>query len=271
LQLNNNGGWEKKLIGTSPICDHGISSQGVARGNIFTKGNISDLLIKNTAGDIYCFSVPAKETDSWKTTLLIPGTGHEKGLAVGDINGDNLQDIVTAVRAEADKMYTIQWFKNSSSGKKAWPSTIVGELSHKPDRIAIGDMNNDGIPDIVVAEGRWPGLEADAGVYWFEQKNGSWQKHLIITQYSTNSLGLADMDGEGDLDIITAEHKGPQPKLQIFENKGPDGFTEHVISKGIENHIGAKLVDIDGDTDLDIIGYGWDQFQYMNIWLNESR
>jgi hypothetical protein len=122
-----------------------------------------------------------------------------------------------------------------------------------------------------VAEGRWPGLQPDAGVYWFEQQNGHWQKHHLITQYSTNSLQLADMDGDGDLEIITAEHKGPQLKLQIFENKLPNGFTEHVISTGIENHIGARLIDMDGDTDMDMIGYGWDQFQYMNIWLNESR
>lgn len=78
------------------------------------------------------------------------------------------------------------------------------------------------------------------------------------------------MDGDGNLDLITAEHKGPIKKLQIWYNDGQENFKEYIIDKEKENHLGARLSDLDNDGDLDIIGFGWESFKYLHVWENIS-
>jgi hypothetical protein len=111
-------------------------------------------------------------------------------------------------------------------------------------------MNGDGRPDVVVTEERWPGPDPDASLYWFEQParpaGSSWTRHTVITEYSLNSLDVADMDRDGDSDIVICEHKGPEGRfrLQIFEN--------------------------DGDGDLDIVSAAWDNYKFLHLWRNDN-
>ena len=70
------------------------------------------------------------------------------------------------------------------------------------------------------------------------------------------------MDNDGDLDVVVGEHNTASPvsaRLIIFENRDGRGMSwgEHVVYTGDEHHDGAKVVDIDGDGDLDIISIGW--------------
>lgn len=107
---------------------------------------------------------------------------------------------------------------------------------------------------------------------WFEQSasnNGAWQRHLIVQQYSMNNLDVADLDGDGDIDVVTNEHKGPDLAVQWWENDGHGKFTKHIIDIGRENHLGTQLFDLDADGDLDIIGAAWDNYKWMHVWRND--
>ena len=72
------------------------------------------------------------------------------------------------------------------------------------------------------------------------------------------------------MDLITAEHKGISPKLQLWLNDGLGNFTMHIVEEGKENHIGALPVDIDNDGDYDILGWGWYNWKYMHLWENKT-
>ncbi|MEM1260080.1 MAG: VCBS repeat-containing protein, partial [Bacteroidota bacterium] len=93
----------------------------------------------------------------------------------------------------------------------------------------------------------------------------------LTTQYSSNNLQLMDMDEDGDLDILTAEHKGEQLELQLWTNNGTATFTKTVLDTGKENHLGAKTFDMDNDGDLDIIGSAWDEYRWVHYWKNQSK
>jgi hypothetical protein len=141
------------------------------------------------------------------------------------------------------------------------------------DRFAVADMNGDFKTDIVVSEERWPEPE-NASVYWFEQPEnprvGKWERHTVVTQNTSNNLDVADMDADGDFDIITAEHRGTK-KTTVWENAGNGEFkSEHIVSSGKEGHLGARIADMDGDGDYDILSIAWDDYTYLHLWRNDS-
>jgi hypothetical protein len=87
------------------------------------------------------------------------------------------------------------------------------------------------------------------------------------------SLDVADMDHDGDADVIVGEHNMKNPskaKLVIYENKGDRGISwkAHIVHIGDEHHDGTRVTDIDSDGDLDIISIGW---SHPNVILYENK
>jgi hypothetical protein len=91
-----------------------------------------------------------------------------------------------------------------------------------------------------------------------------------VEQYSMNNLDAGDVDGDGDVDLVTSEHKGPHLRAQVFENDGRGAFTLRGIDRGKECHLGMRLFDLDGDGDLDTVGPAWDEYRYLHLWRNDS-
>jgi hypothetical protein len=88
------------------------------------------------------------------------------------------------------------------------------------------DLNKDGRPDLITGKrymahnGRDPGEREPLGIYWYEYLAGNpvqWVKHVV--DYGSRTGGgmqipVVDLDGDGDLDFVTAGKSG----LFLFEN-----------------------------------------------------
>jgi hypothetical protein len=85
-----------------------------------------------------------------------------------------------------------------------------------------------------------------------------------------NNLDAADLDKDGDIDIVTNEHKGPDHETQIWENDGKGNFKKTVVDSGKEGHLGTQLFDLDGDGDLDLISPAWDHYENLHVWRNDA-
>ena len=148
------------------------------------------------------------------------------------------------------------------------------ETSEEADRNLLADINADGRLDAVL------GFETKGTpgkLAWYEQpETGAdlWSEHIIADPaiIAPMSVDVADMDGDGDLDVIAGEHNIQEPEkagLFIFENVDGGGleWKKYTVHIGDEHHVGAQVVDIDNDGDLDILSIGW---SHGNVLLYEN-
>jgi hypothetical protein len=188
------------------------------------------------------------------------------GGGVGDVNGDGRPDII-----RPDAWYEGPADPRTGSWKEhplAVGSLTEGQAEHTP-QIWVYDVDADGINDLVT------GSAHRYGLFWYRQmRNGakiSWKQHVIDKSWSqVHSITLADMDADGDLDIVTGKrffaHNGNDPGARSplgvywYEliRKGPVRWTKHTISHGekIGSSLSIPVVDIDDDGDLDVVVTG---------------
>ena len=129
---------------------------------------------------------------------------------------------------------------------------------------ALGDIDGDGFLDALAAS------SSGAGMFWYEYPE--WSKHAIRPTGSwTTDMQTADIDDDGDLDVVIPNSSG----LQWYENPRPAGdprldpWVEHLIGAEGANHHDVEVGDIEGDGDLDVVSRnktGGDSF----LWRRES-
>lgn len=263
--------WKAMKIGEIPETGH-VNGQGYLTADIVQGGKPEILLAAGNG--IYMTEIPNKPVPSNWTFIRIVSTSSDEGFDTADIDGDGDLDIVAGDVSEKGVYQELGWYVNPGDVKADWIRNPIAETAHAIDRVETKDMNGDEIIDIVIAEERYPGEEPDANLYLFlGEKNGmslSWTPQILVTQYSMNNLDVADIDEDGDLDIVTNEHKGTEHKTQLFLNDGDAKFETKTIDTGKECHLGTQLSDLDNDGDLDIVCHAWDNYEYLHVWRNDT-
>lgn len=265
---SNGGAWNSVKIGSVPQASHVLGAQGYRVGQVEAGGK-PEVLFSSGAG-LYYFRIPATPAAGNWPRVFVNGNPSDEGFALGDIDRDGDLDIA----ATTGDSKRVEWYRNPGNGSENWAAFHIGSFDEAlyPDRTEVADVNKDGRLDILVTEEN--GGDADAQTFWWaapaDATSANWPRQLIASQATTNSMDVADMDADGDVDVILAEHRGTK-KLSIWYNNGSGGLVEMPVSSGKESHLGARTVDLDGDGDLDIVSIAWDEFQFVHLWRNDGQ
>ena len=127
---------------------------------------------------------------------------------------------------------------------------ILGEPNERSASLGIGDIDQDGDLDVVIANGRhWP----EQNQIFFNNGRGIFTVSVPLdvireTSYATE---LADFDGDGDLDIAVGNDMAPNA---IYLNAGDGTFSRSgTFGKPYAPTRNLTVADVDGDGDVDIL------------------
>ncbi|MBI4415161.1 MAG: S8 family serine peptidase, partial [Candidatus Kerfeldbacteria bacterium] len=139
----------------------------------------------------------------------------------------------------------------SDSGKilasfLAYPSTFQGGVN-----VASGDLNGDGIEEILAAarsQGR-------AGVKIFSRTGklaGFFNAYAKSFRGGIN-LTTADINGDGQMEIVTVPTTGAAPQVRVFDRNGKALFQFFAFAKTFKGGVSVAAGDVDGDGTDEII------------------
>ena len=196
------------------------------------------------------------------TLLRLSGTINT---AIADINNDGRPDIVALVSQEWEEIWA---FVNEGRGRFT-PRMIWG--STNPDFgsswLSLADMDRDGDVDLVYSNGdAFDYAPSNSrpwhGVQWLENKGQlQFDFHRIADLSGASGPQAADLDGDGDLDVVVASANNDwdnptAPSLVWLENNGRMQFTKHTIASSPTHLITLAVGDLDGNGIPDIVAGG---------------
>ncbi|HBQ84362.1 MAG: hypothetical protein A2X03_01010 [Bacteroidetes bacterium GWA2_40_15] len=237
----------------------------------------TDIVVTGDKDGCFWYEIPGDplKESNWNRHLitmdvLVEKDGIHGGFfpaGISDLDGDGDADIVLPDR----------WLENRNHGKEWIKHPLPFARKRGPwglsSRSWIVDLDKDGFADIVMSDCDQKGSE----VAWLEndgQHPPSFKPHFLKQEAtgirgSFHSLAVADFNGDGNPDIFVVDQEDPSilpsgagPRWFIWKNMGTEEITfkERVIFDGGLGGHDARVGDMDGDGDLDIISKIWNRW-----------
>ena len=187
------------------------------------------------------------DASSWTATDIATNADSARSVFATDMDGDGDMDILSASWDDD----TIAWYENNNGDASSWTATDIATNANGAYSVFAADMDGDGDMDIVSASYN------DDTIAWYENNNGdgsSWTATDIATNANgAQSVYAADMDGDGDLDIVSASHL--DDTIAWYENNNGDAssWTATDIATSADGAFSVFAADMDGDGDTDIV------------------
>jgi len=165
-----------------------------------------------------------------------------RGLAIADIDGDSIADIVFATHN------TIYVYSHLGL---IWQKTLIGTAIYPP---SVSDLDNDGNQEIVQVTGGSP----DNGRIFVFDKDGN-----ILTGWPVNfsnhwmicAPALSDLDNDSVKEIIVCERISPAGKVHILKIDGTEFSGNWPVTLDGIPAVTPSVADVDGDGEKDIVAY----------------
>ena len=263
------GLWEEHPIGTGD----GDWPHGTLMGPFLPGGKLALMVGYHSAegrGDLpQMFEVPDDPRERpWPKRVLAEIPYGEEFVA-HDVSGNGQLDIVAG-----------RWWLENEDGAFRPHKVVEGEDFDNVARVRVADVNGSGHPDILVVEEGLDYAETRQAFFvriaWLENPGdpctAPWSVHVIDKMRSPHSLDVADLDGDGELEVIVGEHDPFKPyrsrsRLCVYKKADPQGraWAQYVLDDRFEHHDGAKVFEMSPGQPC-IISHGWVDSRYVHLW-----
>ncbi|HMQ48964.1 MAG TPA: T9SS type A sorting domain-containing protein [Saprospiraceae bacterium] len=173
-------------------------------------------------------------------------------IQAADVDGDGDLDVLSS-SVNDEK---IAWYRNQDGNGSFGPQQIISSRVREGKAVDVADLDGDGDPDVLSAS------YAHDRIAWYNNLDGagSFSKQIILSDNAQGARDAktADLDGDGDLDVVSSSHYyfggNNTHKLAWYENLDGQALFggQHVISSDTGS-VKLHLADIDSDGDPDIL------------------
>jgi len=211
----------------------------------------------------------------WKRQVFVNRNHDTEHVRVGDFDQDGFVDVLFV--AEDDQNHEF-YLGNGDGTFRDASDRLLGKS--EANGLDIGDVNGDGLLDIVIGNTGhqasnflWLNNSASPGFFIDHSKNG-----LPPHQDQTQSIKLADLNGDGYLDIVVGNEKAPN-RLYFNDGKGNFHERENSLPQTVPLHTREAIVsDVNGDGLPDILfanltsnGGQWDKDPRARLFINRGE
>lgn len=197
------------------------------------------------------FAIGVCPNTNLRSGTLIPVGSLPRGIAVGDLNGDDRLDMVAANTGGGSfgSIGSVSVLLNDGAGNFA-PGTTIN-LSFSPQSVALADFNFDGALDIVAAGGGSSSSNTNTVAVVFGNGNGNFTfpNNLSVTG-TFQAVATADFNRDGNFDIAAA-NSANNSVLVLLGNGSGNFINAGSFSTG-SNPRAIAVGDFNGDGNIDL-------------------